>query len=524
MSILITLLLLNYVILQSQSWIFGDKNYLEESDLQWLAERAEQIAAKHRIVNNLKSLQGTKEIFIPVFVVEEHFEVLKHWFDAVKTGAVPSSGNTLLHIDGHSDGAIPPALSIVPQFRAPRNHTEVVNMMQSNDVFIAAAALAGLIQRYIWVWPAWDFEEHRNESDHEIIEVQVGWRTFYPQNGKPVRQLCGCARPKPSQKNPGSNSEWVCRDHDDDSIEPNAGPIISSYRCTVEMNGTVEMVSETKAVRLLQEGGWITTEDSLLLDIDEDYYGCESSGMPLYSAGLTESIIDTLSDLLGKFLCVRSVRQEYLADFFFHTVIQTILDLKKNECSIAHPHVNCLTYFQLDKALIEMIPHFVSSLQADKYNVLLCMTEEKMNFIMMQVILRLLEDLNVAQLQALDYVGVCLRTAPTNYFFEENSLHVCHGPNTPNHTDVTFHVPTEAENKERTVLLKQMLSLLPRQPSAVTVCRSVRDGYTPWRYFASLEDAVFSTLQNVFSDIGEKSFHFDENLLGGKGGWPGRHS
>ena len=41
-----------------------------------------------------------------------------------------------LHIDGHSDGAPPRDLSLVPWFRLPRNHSEVANMMQSNDVLL----------------------------------------------------------------------------------------------------------------------------------------------------------------------------------------------------------------------------------------------------------------------------------------------------------------------------------------------------------------------------------------------------
>ncbi|KAK7498477.1 hypothetical protein BaRGS_00010137, partial [Batillaria attramentaria] len=493
-------------------------------DHQQLVERARKVAAAHRMANNLQLLPGVNKRHTPVFVVEEHFEVLKHWFDAVKVGVIPQTGNTLLHIDGHSDGGIPFDLSIVPQFRPPKDHHEVVSMMQSNDVFIAAAALAGLIQRFIWVWPAWDIKDHRNESDHEAFDVQVGWRTFYPLKGEPVRRLCACSRPQLQNTNLGSRlAEWECWDHEGENTEPHEGPVISSLNCTLEMTGSVEFVSERKALELLQAGGWITEKDRLMLDVDEDYYGCESSVMPLYQAGLPQSTIDNISELLGQLLCVETVKQEYLADSFFHAVIHTVLNLKMNDCKSGHGHGPCLTNFDVDKALINKIPWFVSSLLAGTFEDLPCSREENSNNILMQAVLRILEDLKVSQLQALDYVGVCLRTAPTNFFFEENSLHVCHGPNTPNQTEVTFHVPEEAENKERTELLKKLLSLLPSHPSVVTVCRSVRDGYTPWRHFGFVENAIFSALKDAFSDVKEESFHFDENLLGGKKGWPDRH-
>ena len=355
-----------------------------------------------------------------------------------------------------------------------------------------------------------------------MTDVMVGWRTYYPLHGKNFHRLCACEKTRSGSRrhNLTKGDDWECWDDEPDKSEMGHGPMIHSLQCRAELTGVVEFVHESKALELLKQGGWIREEERVLLDIDEDYYGCESSVMPLYKAGLSKSTIRRLSKLIGKLLCVNDVHHESVADTVFHTLVQIVQDFKASLC-LKENHQNnkdCLSDLRADQALIQMIPQVSDSLKEARVEGMLC--DKASQEVMLQVMLRILYNMNITQLEALSYVGVCLETAPTNFQFEPGSLHVCHGFNVPGDTQVTFHVPTEPESNVRSELLKSTLSLLPKQPTLVTVCRSMRDGYTPWAFFGYIEKAVIEILDTVFKDVTKNSFHFDENLLGGRKGWP----
>ena len=375
------------------------------------------------------------------------------------------------------------------------------------------------------MWPDWDHAEHAEESDHHVTDVMVGWRTYYPPDGKNFRRLCACQKSR--SESPAHNSteghDWECWDDEPDKSEMGGGPMVKSMLCSAELTGVIEFVHESRAVELLKRGDWIMKEEKVLLDIDEDYYGCESSVMPLYNAGLYKAAITRLSQLIGKLFCANDVHNEFIADKVFHTLVQIVQDFKASLCLKKAPQNgnDCLSDLRADQALIQMIPQVSDSLEKAGVEELQC--DRGAGKVWLQVLLRTLYNLNITQLEALSYVGVCLETAPTSFQFETESLHVCHGFNVPGDTQVTFHVPTEHENEVRSELLKNTLSQLPKQPMLVTVCRSMRDGYTPWAFFGYIEKAVIKILGTVFKDVTEKSFHYDENLLGGRKGWPDRH-
>ncbi|KAK7112445.1 hypothetical protein V1264_011901 [Littorina saxatilis] len=479
---------------------------------------------KWKVAKILRQLPAMAKSLIPVFVVEEHYEVLKYWFDAMETGLIPKSGNTLLHIDGHSDAAPPRDMSNVPWFRLPRNHSEVANMMQSNDVFIAGSALAGLINRFIWIWPAWDINEHDEGLKHAIFDIKAGFRTYYPARGDPFRQICVCVQLRPE-------TTWECWDDRPDKTQMAGNVNIDTdpENCKAVFRGVIEQVHEDTALKLLEQGGWINEDENLMLDIDEDYFGCESSIMPLLNAGMTQLNVNKLSVLTSKLLCANDVKGEDLADKVFHTILETVQDFKASLCTAQQPpsklgtprSKDCESTLVINKAMQLAMPTITGILEQGATGDLVC--KEKSVSLIINTLLRSLFKLNATQLEVLKYVGVCLMTAPTNMMFDAGMLHVCHGFNVPGDLSVNLHTPTPAENEARARLLKRTLSLLPLKPSMVTVCRSVRDGYTPWTYFDYAEKAVFDALKEAFEGVTKKSFHFDENLLGGKNGWPNRH-
>ena len=44
---------------------------------------------------------------VPLYIMEEHHEALIVWRDAICRGILPAKGNSLLHVDEHSDMALP---------------------------------------------------------------------------------------------------------------------------------------------------------------------------------------------------------------------------------------------------------------------------------------------------------------------------------------------------------------------------------------------------------------------------------
>lgn len=383
-----------------------------------------------------------------------------------------------------------------------------------------ASALTGLVSRYIWVWPPWDAENHENE--HLVYDVYVGRYTLSPPD-KLYTGLCVCVQQKDAEgndQNTDGKLQMECWNHNAGIEDIADSPAIESSQCSVRFKGVVEKVSEARALELLQRGGWITDKDKLLLDIDEDYYGCESSIMPLYQANLSQTFIDTLSEIIVKLFCIETVSQEYYSDKFYRLFLKILLHFLTNKCDYEDDQdvKPCLSDFDVDKAMLDMIPGLIDSIQD-----LLCDYGPRVSHIMMQTLIRLLEDLSTKQLQALAYVGICLQTAPTNYYFYDVGMHICHGFNTPENTQVLFHVPSLEERLNRTVKLGALLSYLPAEPQVVTVCRSVRDGYTPWNLSSIIEDDILTALQKSFKHVTDKSFYYDENLLGGKTGWPNRN-
>ncbi|XP_046364986.2 uncharacterized protein LOC124141128 [Haliotis rufescens] len=459
----------------------------------------------------LRSSEGTST---PVVVVEEHYEVLKYWFAASESGLVPQTGNVLFHIDGHSDGGVPHQLDVLPLFRAPVNIQEVNNMMQRNDVFIVAAALAGLIDRYIWVWPPWDEPNH--ESDHVIMDMQVGYvRPSMLDTDK--LELCYCMEMRDADI-----SECRMRNVSDPEGD---GTLIGRSGCNLNKSGTVEVVSEQKAISLMQTRQWINSHHRVILDIDEDYYGCQSAGESVYSTGIKSSVLNSISHIMCEMFCARSVHHETLIDTFFHTLVQLVHRLKTDAETVLKDSTKHKKNLEVQKIVFTIVPEIFQQLNQDPVGEILCNNPTDMvNELFLQGIFRNIVHMNIQQLASLAETGVCLQLSPKAYFYDvASSVHVCEGANSPNSSMVLFHTPTPFEVHERTINLKKLLNSKSINPSLITVCRSVRDGYTPRKLFPRIEADILKLLHHVFPDVHYVSVYHDKDLLGGASGWHDRH-
>ena len=88
---------------------------------------------------------------VEVVVCESHERALFHWLRAADEGRIPRSGVTVVHFDAHPDMAVP-----VGQFAA-RWRRQPARLVASADIatFQLAAVGAGLVERIVWLRPAW---------------------------------------------------------------------------------------------------------------------------------------------------------------------------------------------------------------------------------------------------------------------------------------------------------------------------------------------------------------------------------
>ncbi|XP_067670961.1 uncharacterized protein [Haliotis asinina] len=480
-----------------------------------------------RILNeetrHLLNTHMDQALLLPAFgvvnVMEEHHEALMYWFSAAASGAIKKQGNVLLHIDGHSDAALPEVWKKMPLLRLPSNQKEVKLMMQANDEFIQPAAATGLINRFIWVWPPYDAGGYLHDNNEPYVSVRLRFGIMYREGmsdeDEYIQELCACAE-----------SDYVTIDApcvriipDFESDNEKYVPIPESRCLDKTLMGTVEFVSTDKAIELAKSGNWIKASDSVILDIDEDFYACEAVSTPLYNAGMSQDDINDISSIIQKLLCVDNAQDEMLADKFFHDLLKiTLMHLKMCNSLRAKSDSSCSDSLSMRNAVIGKV---YSILQ--KAMRVMCLPIESTHFMLRHLIDKLLL-LNERQLEELITVGVCMNQSPRSASFNRNDgMMLCRGYNGPNSTQVVYHSIDEEEIDQTTNHLKTILSQ-SFTPGVVTLIRSVRDGYTPRKQFYAIEPKILNVLKTVFPHrIRDSSIHYDSELLGGKEGWYLRH-
>jgi hypothetical protein len=87
---------------------------------------------------------------IPIYVEEDHNDVLQHILSAAGAKRIPLSGNVLVHLDSHPDMLIPKNLT-ADQCLEKRELIAAVSI----ENWILPCAYLGLVNRIVWVRPPW---------------------------------------------------------------------------------------------------------------------------------------------------------------------------------------------------------------------------------------------------------------------------------------------------------------------------------------------------------------------------------
>ncbi|XP_061191110.1 uncharacterized protein LOC133199313 [Saccostrea echinata] len=428
---------------------------------------------------------------IPVHIVEEHHEVLPYWFRAADHGRI-SKGVTLVHIDGHSDMASNFYLDGYPFFKWPKNPQNINIMMQRNDGFITAAAMAGLIGNVVWIWPKWDQVNHNDSKTSGTL--QFGWTITRQSKVGTDKAFCMCLTESIQQQ---KSCMFTSADETDMEV------LMEEDACIIKRSIHYTEMREDLAREYLQS----THEsfDNMILDIDEDFFGCEYASQPLYDLSVDLNALDTY---LFQLFCPLHQTGEAVLDRYLAEVIDFV---KRTKCISENKPENC------DGKTISNTKQFFLR-KRSIWRPYICKTTKKERSSFIDGIIEELFKLNLKQLHAVQKVGFCLSTTRKTYQPISPSLFsICKGANSPNETAVTEHRTNPIEVSTRGQLLSSILNVFKESPpKIITVCRSVRDGYTPRQHFVQIENIILNSIRKNY----RKAFiHYDKGLLGGKNGF-----
>lgn len=368
--------------------------------------------------------------------------------------------------------------------------------------------MSGLFKKVIWVWPSWDEESH--DKDNYIRYFGAGW-TSVTVDGKAQKAFCECEFKKDGITK--GQCQYINRtaieeeDYDGNEIDPKS--------CKIE--GKIEYLElvDYNALNKIMSGELVKEGESLLLDIDEDFFGCVLRGQNLVDASIPWMDIIKIDELLNDIFCPTTIEHEELGNDIMQMVLKLIVKKCKNTEKLSKA---CLT--PRDPANKDFTVNFKKIINSFMAKRMFCEMEIENLEKKLSLLVENLLHLKMNQLRAIANAGFCMQTTPRSY--DPFGFQICHGANEPNSSVVTEHMPGENELRLRLVRLRRIVeSENYPTPGIVTLCRSVRDGYTPVSYFTYIEKNVIKSIQK--SRLGVRyNVVYDKYLLGGIKGWPSR--
>ena len=256
----------------------------------------------------------------------------------------------------------------------------------------------------------------------------------------------------------------------------------------------------------------VESRDTLILDIDEDYFGVE---LPVIGVNATAGHYERVAELttaVGHVVCnLRTPVDEALVNRMLSHVVKNLLETCAPQRKDASG--SCSLRDAIRAVKWARIPPRFSCKDGDDGQA----DYSKGAWLKFAEALR---KLRVVDLRRVLEMGWCTRD-PIGVF-GRTTVRVCLGMNTLYENDVILHTPTSREIRERAARLAEILKVVHsiRPPSLVTLCRSSRDGYTPRRMVSEIESAIL----NAFTEVSSRyAVHYNEYLWGGKIGWSNRH-
>lgn len=366
--------------------------------------------------------------------------------------------------------------------------------------------MAGLINRMIWVWPEWDRVNH--EADYEMFSVQVGW-TMANVSDSPYLHKTFCMCQKSEEK-----VECI---YPSDSEEKGVEEVyIKPEDCHTKKVVLVENIHELKAIEFLKQNDWINESESILLDIDEDFFGCSYVIKPLLDTNVSIDTIREIEENLRRIICPKSTFQETQTNKIILKILSLMIRQKSCQAEIKDT-TKCKDSNLNLKPEVHLIDLLTNAFKLKETNICVYNGRQIKIQIFVKRFVKGLSRLTIEQLRIMHQIGFCSTTTPkTLHYFGPPEFGLCYGANTPLETAVVEFNPTAGDIKKRSGILRDIIQNMRQySPQFVTLCRSVRDGYTPRQFFSTIENEILTTLEKTFRNV---NLTYDRDLLDGKEG------
>jgi len=267
---------------------------------------------------------------------------------------------------------------------------------------------------------------------------------------------------------------------------------------------------------------------NIILDIDEDFFGCENVADHISQRGIYWKTIELIDERVAQFLCPRDSIEEAISDKILRMRLFVLLPI--TDCRHGTATVRCNGSFK--KAL-----KIAEKQVLDDYKInskLFCGKNIREVKATWRLVISTFNQLSIRSMRYLINIGFCLNEAPTTFgslnrkknekiVRDTNPRFVlCHGANEPNSSYVFVHTPSRSEMNLRMKTFKGLVSMIRPLPRIVSLCRSVRDGYTPRALAADIEQGVLSALMQQNTERYHYEPEYDLDLLGAKIGWNSR--
>ncbi|XP_062581244.1 uncharacterized protein LOC134243043 [Saccostrea cucullata] len=443
---------------------------------------------------SLQSRTGETKQPVNITIVDERQKVLFYWIKAAAEGLIPKRDITLIRFDKHSSLAAPFLLEGFPLNEIPT--LEMIKyLLQSNDQYVMAAVLTGLIREVIWIWPKWDHRSHFDK--YSLSLIQAGLTNV--KDNKNKQEICMCIFDSDSGENTcfhNSVSDMV------------SGVVNIDYtNCAVEHTIKYVEISEELAAEYFKrkyDGG--KSSEETILDIDVDYLNFMDANTILFQANVSRLELEDLDSHLSRLFCPKDGKEETVLDKLITEFIHFVMLHKNRNNSVLNTRYTKLYEYGMKYFRVH----------DNKWFPLTCSVTARQKNLFLKRFVRQIVTLPSSHLDVIKETGFCLSTVRQSVKeLPEKRFTLCASDSNQSNSEGLDYDPETI--RERLQNFTDTLHYISKSPvKLVTVCRSVRDGYTHSASESYLERLVLNTLQKKLSNT---KIHYDQNLLGGKLGF-----
>ncbi|XP_050952743.1 UPF0489 protein C5orf22 homolog [Labeo rohita] len=412
---------------------------------------------------------------LPVWIVEDHHEVVKHIYRAIGSKHIPMKGIKMVHLDSHPDLLIPVNMPADTVYDKDTLLSEL-----SIENWIMPMVYAGHVSHVAWLHPYWAQQIKEGEhsmcvgKDSSTTTIRVTSRDDYflsdalyvplDQLENPKELHLNVIRVDPvdsSQKRTHENGQsgakmpksTIKEDSDVQSNKDN--PCTSSSQ---PLDGSTASGNSSDSVMKADGGStsciterllaFIGQTDPFILDIDLDFFSCKNPFKEMY----TQEEYDLLQELYSFNRPQQDSDEEELLD----CVERRTHQLEDLEAAFAE---------LVEDDSQETVERLVANPR-------------------MKSLDRLVHSLK-NRTQSPDYEMVKLYS-----FFNQAGL-------TCDYSELPHHISSEEEIQQMITAVQLFLEALPK-PTIVTISRSSLDEYCPAEQVDSIQNSVLNILESLF--------------------------